>query len=163
MACEIERKFLVDPQRWQPDGAGVRMLQCYLVRTPAMTLRLRLADDKAFLTIKGAASGISRSEFEYQIPRQDAMDMLAEFKPENSVSKTRYCTKVGQHIWEVDVFEGKNQGLITAEIELSSEDESFVKPDWVTLDVSADRRYRNACLAVNPYSEWSNDGKVTDK
>ncbi|MBE6367987.1 MAG: CYTH domain-containing protein [Lentisphaerae bacterium] len=162
MGCEIERKFLVDPRRWQPEAPGVKMVQCYLVRSEKLTLRLRLAGEQAFLTIKGPVNGISRSEFEYPIPRQDAMDMLREFNPDNCVSKVRYYTQVGQHRWEVDVFEGKNHGLITAEIELNSEAEEFVMPDWATMEVSSDPRYRNACLAVKPFAEWKSDGKSDD-
>ena len=155
MACEIERKFLVDTSRWQPTDEGIKIVQCYLVRSPGLSLRLRLAGEQAFLTIKGASHGISRSEFEYAIPRQDAFDMLKEFKPDRSIIKTRYYTQVGAYRWEIDVFEGDNHGLVLAEIELSSENESFTVPDWVTEEVSDDSRYRNACLAAHPYSQWT--------
>ena len=154
MACEIERKFLVDTKRWQPADEGLKIMQCYLVRSPEMSLRLRLAGEQAFLTIKGASHGISRSEFEYTIPRQDAFDMLKEFKVKNSIIKTRYYTQVGSHRWEIDVFEGDNHGLVLAEIELGSEDENFIMPDWITEEVSGDPRYRNACLAAHPYKQW---------
>ena len=154
MAEEIERKYLIDPARWQPSGSGIKIMQCYLVRSKQMTLRLRMADNKAFLTIKGPTRGITRSEFEYEIPRQDALDMLKEFPVSSSVCKTRYHVTVGSHLWEVDIFEGENAGLAIAEIELASADETFEMPEWVTQEVSTDRRYRNAYLADHPYSQW---------
>ena len=154
MAEEIERKYLIDPARWQPSGSGIKIMQCYLVRSKQMTLRLRMADNKAFLTIKGPTLGITRSEFEYEIPRQDALDMLKEFPVSSSVCKTRYHVTVGSHLWEVDIFEGENAGLAIAEIELASADETFEMPEWVTQEVSTDRRYRNAYLADHPYSQW---------
>ena len=154
MAKEIERKYLVDLTRWQPQGKGIRIMQCYLVRSEKMTLRLRLADDQAFLTIKGRTSGISRSEFEYNIPRKDALDMLKEFPVSASVCKTRYYEQIGAHRWEVDIFEGANAGLAVAEIELTAADETFELPPWVLQEVSDDRRYRNAYLADHPFSNW---------
>ena len=154
MAQEIERKFLINSELWQKPEKGIKIVQCYLVRAEGMTLRLRLADDKAYLTLKGATRGISRSEFEYAIPQKDALDMLKEFPVSSSVCKTRYHVKVGSHTWEVDIFEGANAGLAIAEIELASADEAFEKPEWVTQEVSDDRRYRNAYLADHPYSQW---------
>ena len=154
MAEEIERKYLIDPARWQPSGSGIKIMQCYLVRSKQMTLRLRMADNKAFLTIKGPTRGITRSEFEYEIPRQDALDMLKEFPVSGSITKTRYYEQVGSYRWEVDVFAGENSGLYLAEIELPAADAEFELPDWVTQEVSTDRRYRNAYLADHPYSQW---------
>ena len=154
MAREIERKYLVKHELLPELSNGVKMVQCYLVRSEKFTLRLRLADQKAFLTIKGRSSGISRSEFEYEIPALDALNMLKEFNPGNSVCKTRYCIDFAGHTWEVDVFEGSNSGLITAEIELNSEDEIFELPPWIASDISEDPRYRNANLAAHPYQEW---------
>lgn len=162
MAQEIERKFLVNLDLWQPPANGVKIMQCYLARTEGMTLRLRLADDKAFLTLKGATRGISRSEFEYAIPRQDALDMLKEFPVSASVCKTRYYEQVGNHRWEVDIFEGANAGLAVAEIELESADEKFELPEWVTGEVSSDRRYRNAYLAEHPYKKWQENPGSAD-
>lgn len=154
MGCEIERKFLVDPAKWQPPSAGIRIVQGYLIRSGKLSLRLRLAGDKAFLTIKGASKGISRSEFEYEIPPEDLDAMFAEFGNGRFISKTRYYQQVGSHRWEIDVFDGENAGLVMAEIELDSPDESFEMPDWVLEEVSGDKRYRNACLVENPYSTW---------
>lgn len=154
MSKEIERKYLVDLNLWQPKNKGIKIMQCYLVRSEGMTLRLRIADDKAFLTIKGRTNGISRSEFEYPIPKRDAMDMLKEFPVSASVCKTRYYEDVAGHRWEIDIFEGANAGLAVAEIELTNADEKFELPEWVTQEVSDDRRYRNAYLAEHPYKDW---------
>lgn len=154
MGCEIERKFLIDPAKWQKPEKGVRIMQGYLIRSEGLSLRLRLADDKAFLTLKGACKGISRSEFEYEIPPEDLEAMLKEFGSGKYISKTRYYEQVGDHRWEIDIFEGENAGLAVAEIELQSEDETFELPAWVTEEVSGDFRYRNAYLVENPYSRW---------
>ena len=154
MGCEIERKFLVDLARWQKPEKGVRIKQGYLVRHEGLSLRLRLADDKAFLTIKGASKGISRSEFEYEIPPEDLEAMFAEFGSGKYISKVRYYEQVGDHRWEIDIFEEANTGLAVAEIELEHEDEVFEMPSWVTEEVSDDPRYRNAYLVEKPYSEW---------
>jgi adenylate cyclase len=154
MCCEIERKFLVDLDKWQNPGNGVRIMQGYLVRNEKISLRLRLADDKAFLTIKGASNGISRSEFEYEIPPEDLEAMFEEFGSGKYISKMRYYEKVGSHLWEIDIFEGDNAGLAVAEIELASVGEEFEMPVWATEEVSGDKRYRNACLVENPYKFW---------
>ena len=154
MGCEIERKFLIDPAKWQKPEKGVRIMQGYLIRSEGLSLRLRLADDKAFLTIKGASKGISRSEFEYEIPPEDLEAMLKEFGSGKYISKMRYYEQVGDHRWEIDIFEGENAGLAVAEIELQSEDETFELPSWVTEEVSGDFRYRNAYLVENPYTKW---------
>ena len=154
MGCEIERKFLIDPAKWQKPEKGVRIMQGYLIRSEGLSLRLRLADDKAFLTLKGACKGISRSEFEYEIPPEDLEAMLKEFGSGKYISKMRYYEQVGDHRWEIDIFEGENAGLAVAEIELQSEDETFELPSWVTEEVSGDFRYRNAYLVENPYTKW---------
>ena len=154
MGCEIERKFLIDTAKWQPQSRGVRIVQGYLVRSEKLSLRLRLADDKAFLTIKGASKGISRSEFEYEIPPEDLDAMFEEFGSGKFISKTRYYQQVGSHCWEIDIFEDENSGLAMAEIELAAPDEIFEMPDWVLEEVSEDKRFRNAYLVENPYSTW---------
>ena len=160
MACEIERKFLVDTAQWTPPAQGVKIIQGYLVRSEKVSVRLRLADKQAFLTLKGSTRGISRSEFEYEIPPADAMQMMQEFSDGNFVCKTRYYVQVGKHCGEVDVFDGANAPLVMAEIKLASEDEEFEKPDWILEEVSADRRYRNAYLAGHPYSQWQIEEKA---
>lgn len=148
---EIERKFLVDPNKWIPTNSSTHIVQFYLSDTP--TVRIRIAGLQAFITIKGPSKGISRAEFEYRIPREDAEDMmkLAILPP---VEKIRYDVQFDGLNWTVDVFEGKNKGLIIAEIELKSEDQKINLPDWVTEDVSEDKKYYNSNLAENPFTEW---------
>ena len=151
MFLEIERKFLVSG--FVSKGLRCKkMKQAYLAKE-GCTLRVRIADDKAFLTIKGKTEGISRAEFEYEIPMEDANAMmeLAIYPP---VIKTRYYAEVDGNTWEVDVFEGENEGLVMAEIELSSENEEFTKPEWAVEEVTSDKRYYNAYLARNPYKSW---------
>lgn len=144
---EIERKFLVDAARWaqveKPQPKRIR--QGYLSRSEASTVRVRTKSDKGYLTIKGATTGISREEFEYEIPLADANALLDQFI-DKSIDKQRYEIQVGAHCWEVDVFSGALAPLILAEIELSSEDESFERPDWVSEEVSHDPAYFNARL-----------------
>ena len=154
MGCEIERKFLIDLNKWQKPEKGILIMQGYLIRTEKISLRLRMADDKAFLTIKGASKGIARSEFEYEIPPADLDAMFSECGSGKFIRKTRYLEKVGPHTWEIDIFEGDNAGLAVAEIELSNADEEFEMPDWVLQEVSDDKRYRNAYLVENPWNTW---------
>lgn len=154
MATEIERKFLVTPG-WTPPGEGVPYMQGYLQSgTGKATVRARIAGDKAYLTIKGAQAGISRLEYEYEIPVSDAREMLKELALGSIIEKKRHFIPIGPHLWEVDVFAGENEGLVVAEVELSAEGEEVVLPPWVSREVSDDRRYANASLANHPYSEW---------
>ena len=124
------------------------------VPTQGITVRARISDDQAFLTLKGRATGLSRSEFEYPIPVEDARQILTELCAHPLIEKARYLIPYGDHTWELDIFEGDNQGLIVAEIELGSEDESFKKPEWITEEVSYDRKYRNASLISYPFCNW---------
>lgn len=155
MPVEIERKFLVHHEHWnqtnKPEGVFYR--QGYMLSNEQITLRVRTCGDQAFLTLKGKTVGISRKEFEYEIPLKEALDMLDSLS-EAEVIKTRYKIPFGKHLWEVDVFHGENEGLLIAEIELSSEDEAFEKPIWVADEVSFDRRYGNGSLAWMPFSRW---------
>lgn len=155
MATETERKFLVDTPQWKllEKPPGRRFRQGYLSLDPARTIRIRIGGDEAWLTIKGAGSGISREEIECPLPVAVAGEMLDSFSLA-SVTKTRYDIRHGGMLWEVDVFEGDNEGLILAEIELESEDQPFPKPSWAGLEVSHDHRYFNAQLARNPYRSW---------
>lgn len=153
MATEIERKFLVDKNKWTPNGAGKKLVQVYLGVAPNPTVRVRIAGDKAFLTIKGRSETISRPEFEYEIPMPDALEMM-NLAITHAVEKTRHEVLYEGFCWQVDVFSGKNEGLILAEIELKSEDQYFTQPDWILEEVSADSRYYNSWLAENPFSEW---------
>ena len=153
MAKEIERKYLVDTSRLPTLPKGYIMKQGY-VPTQGITVRARISNDQAFLTLKGRATRLSRSEFEYPIPVEDAQQILNELCAHPLIEKTRYLIPCGEHTWELDIFEGNNEGLVVAEIELSSEDESFEKPDWITEEVSYDRKYRNAYLIAYPFCEW---------
>lgn len=158
MAIEIERKFLVDTDLC-PAEDGTKYVQGYLGEGPDAISRVRVAGDKAYLTIKGRNAGMSRPEFEYEIPVSEAEDMLKLCR-QPLIEKTRYHITVGDHLWEVDEFHGANEGLWLAEIELSAEDESFEMPDWVAKEVTDDARYYNANLAQYPFPGWGNDNII---
>lgn len=144
---EIERKFSVNHQKWESVEKPVpsHIVQSYLSKTAECTVRIRLKNKKGFITIKGKTTGITRDEFEYEIPFDDAQQMIDTFC-EKTLSKYRYEITVGNHLWEVDVFQGKLEGLIIAEIELSTEDEQFELPDWVIEDVSDNKEFYNSRL-----------------
>ena len=152
MGLEIERKFRVRGEGWR-DAPAVLFRQGYLSRDPARTVRVRIAGDQAFLTIKGKGTGIARAEFEYPLPLADA-DTLLALCDGPLIEKTRRCITHDGLVWEVDEFLGENAGLIVAELELTSVDQPFSKPDWVGEEVSDDPRYFNAQLSVHPYSRW---------
>jgi adenylate cyclase len=154
MATETERKFLVQRDKlWLlPAEKGIPILQGYLHSHEDMSIRVRMAGKQAFLTIKGKSRGLSRPEFEYEIPAADAVEMLRMCG--EKVEKIRYKIPLDDFCWEVDVFSGANEGLMLAEIELASEDQAFPRPDWLGEEVSFDSRYQNACLAKNPFSRW---------
>ncbi len=154
MAKEIERKFLVDLNKIGALEGGVTIKQGYISTSDKSVVRLRLIGQKAYLTLKGENQGISRSEFEYEIPVEDAHKIISELCSEGVVEKTRYLIQHANHTWEVDIFHGDNDGLIVAEIELRSEDEYFEKPSWVTAEVSDDAKYYNSSLLDNPFSNW---------
>jgi len=150
---EIERKFRVIKDTWR-NVKGTRYRQGYLNSAKERNVRVRTMEDKAYLTIKGIAIGASRMEFEYEIPLQDA-DELLEICEKPLIEKTRYKVQEGSFVWEVDEFFRENQGLIVAEVELTSEDQEFPKPDWVGEEVTGDTRYFNSNLIKNPYTNWS--------
>ena len=152
MAKEIERKFLVKDS-WQPQSAGIKIAQGYLSTVPERTVRVRIKGEKGYLTIKGKNVGVSRAEYEYEIPRQDAEEML-QLAEQPILVKTRYLEQQGEFTWEVDVFSGENQGLVVAEIELPAEDAEFSRPAWLGQEVSGDVRYYNANLIKRPFSLW---------
>lgn len=156
MAQEIERKFLVTDAAWRETSEGVLYRQGYIPTQSKTTVRVRVAGDRGYLTLKGPSRGISRSEYEYEIPLADAEAMLAELCHPPLIEKRRYKLQIDHHVWEVDEFLGANTGLVLAEIELSSEQETFTKPFWIGKEVSHDPRYRNAYLAQNPYTTWDN-------
>ncbi|WP_297110192.1 CYTH domain-containing protein [uncultured Devosia sp.] len=151
MAEEIERKFLVSDDSWRQEvTSSKRLVQGYLSSNAKATVRIRIADDsKAVLTLKGPTDGISRAEFEYVVPLEDARQMLALARP-NVVEKVRHLVPHAGLTWEVDVFEGAHAGLVMAEVELEAEDQAVDLPDWAGREVSHDDRYANASLARVP-------------
>ena len=156
MALEIERKFLVAGDFKQFAKKAIRITQGYLSSAPERTVRVRVKGDKGFITIKGigSASGASRFEWEKEIPVAEVQDLLQICEP-GVIDKTRYLVEVGEHTYEVDEFYGDNEGLVVAEIELSAEDESFVKPKWLGEEVTGDVRYYNSMLMKKPYKTWN--------
>jgi adenylate cyclase len=158
MAVETERKFIVKADRLE---AVVRHIepelirQGYLCSDAERTVRVRLKGDNAFLTIKGKTSGISRQEFEYPIPVQDAKELLLLLCKGPLIEKKRYHLYLGAQLWEIDEFMGDNQGLLMAEAELEEEEQQLAIPDWVEREVTHDPRYYNARLAENPFLLWS--------
>jgi len=154
MGVEIERKFLVTSDGWrQPPGRQTRFSQGYLSRDPARTVRVRLAGERAFLTIKGSTRGATRAEFEYEIPAADAQALLAMCDGP-VVEKIRHLCEHAGMTWEVDEFLGANAGLVVAEIELESEGQAFAHPAWLGQEVTGDARYVNANLAAHPFTSW---------
>jgi adenylate cyclase len=147
MATETERKFLVKGKFRHLAVKEINIIQSYLSIDPDKTIRLRIADEKAFLTIKGRPlkNTITRNEWEVQVPVTDAQEMILLCLP-GRIVKTRYLIPSGRHVFEVDIFHEKNEGLIIAEIELISEDEQFVKPDWLGEEVTGNPDYYNANL-----------------
>jgi adenylate cyclase len=152
MGLEIERKFLVRGVDWRND-TGVLYQQGYLNRDSDRTVRVRIAGDVAFLTIKGKNRGATRVEFEYPIPLADAQELLAMCDGP-LVEKTRYIVLYEGHRWEVDEFTGDNAGLVVAEIELHAEDEVFTAPAWLGEEVTHDPRYFNSRLSTHPFKNW---------
>lgn len=144
---EIERKFLVNAALWEKleKPAPVKIVQAYLSDEAHCTVRVRIKGEKGFITVKGKTEGISRSEYEYQVPVAEAEQMIAEFCPKQ-LSKERYEIPAGKHTWEVDVFHGKLAPLVVAEIELEAEDEAFDLPEWIGKEVSDDPEYYNSRL-----------------
>ncbi len=159
MAIEIERKFLVINDLWKDHVISKSHLkQGYLATQKNATVRVRVAKGRAVLNIKSETVGIQRSEFEYDIPMEDAELMLAKLAEQPIIEKTRYKVQSGDHVWDLDEFNGQNHGLVMAEIELLSEDETFIMPEWVGMEVSADPRYYNSNLIKHPFSRWRNVG-----
>lgn len=154
MATEIERKFLVIGEEWRKSATGTIYRQGYIFSDVHRTVRVRVAGEKGFLTIKGTAVGLARPEFEYAIPTEDAMLMLDTLCDRPLIEKTRYVLKQGDLTWEIDEFAGENQGLIIAEVELTDENQPIELPSWIGSEVSHDPRYFNAALAKNPFSQW---------
>lgn len=154
MPVETERKFLTNHllNKELKKAPCEYMVQAYLHSDNEKTIRIRMNGQRAYITIKGATKGFSRPEFEYEIPLSDAGEILKFCG--NIVQKVRYTINHKNHVWEVDVFEGNNKGLIIAEIELSSECEEFEKPPWVENEVTGDKRFYNSFLAQKPFKTW---------
>lgn len=154
MATEIERKFLVDTSKLPSLPAGQIIAQGYLPTEGRTVVRVRRKDQSAFLTIKGENTGLSRLEFEYPIPTDDADALLQQLCQTPVIRKTRYLLPFAEHTWELDIFEGDNQGLVVAEVEMQSEDERVELPEWVTEEVSGEAKYYNSSLQSYPYCQW---------
>lgn len=157
MATEIERKYLIQFKAWQQakkNAEYTHISQGYLSLNPERTVRIRITKASALLTIKGITKGVSRSEFEYQIPLNDGLALL-KICQGSIIKKRRYLLPYDNLIWEVDEFEGDNTGLIIAEVELESEDQIFTLPSWIKEEVSDDNRYYNANLVQHPFKDWS--------
>lgn len=155
MAIETERKFLVCGEYKSKAYSSSRIKQGYICSGHGRTVRVRLRDDKGYLTIKGPSDikGISRYEFEKEITHDEAEELMKLCEP-GIIDKTRFLVKSGRHTFEVDEFYGENQGLVMAEVELASEDEAYEKPDFIGTEVTGDRRYYNSHLRKNPYCVW---------
>lgn len=155
MAVEIEHKYLVKLEEWTKVRTTkfTEIKQGYLQTDPNKTIRVRTKGNQAYITIKGKAVGASRLEFEYEIPLADAKELLDKFCS-NLIEKVRYYLIHDGKTWEIDVFTGLNAGLIVAEIELNSEDETYTLPNWVGDNVTNDVRYANSNLSVTPFSKW---------
>lgn len=155
MANEIERKFLVHDGWRAVSHRRTRIVQGYLSSVPGRSVRVRIAGDHGFLTIKGAANatGVSRFEWEREIPVDEAEALLALAEP-GVIEKVRHLVAAGPHTFEVDEFFGENAGLVVAEIELGAEDEAFERPPWLGAEVTGDRRYYNSSLVKHPYGGW---------
>jgi adenylate cyclase len=151
---EIERKFLVRGDAWREGAAGTTYRQGYLSTVKERTVRVRTVGDRGYLTIKGITVGATRSEYEYDIPVEDAQQMLDELCERPLIEKTRFVIAAAGHDWEVDEFAGENAGLIVAEVELASEDEDVALPPWAGEEVTGDPRYYNANLIAHPFSRW---------
>lgn len=154
MGKEIERKFLVDKQKWQPSGEKVHIRQAYLSNQPERTVRVRIAGNISFLTVKGKAEGITRAEFNYIIPVEDAEELF-KLAIDTIIVKYRYKLWYRGKLWEVDEFLNENEGLLLAEVELNSASDVVVLPEWVDTEVSYDKKYFNSYLSKFPFNTWN--------
>ncbi len=158
MATEIEHKFLVANDDWRALVSHSAIFkQGYLNSDETSSVRVRIAGEQAWLNIKSATIGTHRLEFEYEIPLADAEQIIASLCHKPLIEKTRHFVNDGQHVWEIDVFAGENQGLIVAEVELSEIGEAFNKPSWLGAEVTHDVRYYNNNLSRHPFSSWKDN------
>jgi CYTH domain-containing protein len=153
VGVEIERKYLLKDDSWRELADPIDYSQGYLVADGERTVRVRVAGNEGFITIKGKSKGLSRKEFEYPVPVEDAHDLFS-LCINHIVEKRRSKIKWEGKIWEIDEFIADNEGLVLAEIELESEDESFILPPWIGEEVTGDFRYYNSYLSLHPYPEW---------
>ena len=158
MGVEIERKFKVK-EDFRPTSIGIEMAQGYLSRDPKRTVRIRIAGIQGFLTIKGVNRGAARLEYEYEIPVEEARELLA-LCDAPLVEKTRYVETAAGRRWEIDVFHGANDGLIIAEVELPSADAEVTLPPWAEAEVTGESRYYNSALITHPYTQWTKEERI---
>jgi len=155
MPIEIERKFLLSNDKWRDEVVrSSRIRQGYMGKIDKASVRIRVQGEKANINIKSATLSMRRMEYEYEIPLDEAEEMLDQLCNQPQIDKTRFIVEQGKHVWEIDEFYGANQGLIVAEVELGSEDEEVLKPDWLGDEVTSDPRYYNVSLIKNPFTEW---------
>ena len=154
MSKEIERKFLVKNLDWKSQAKGTHYRQGYLNSEKERTVRVRTIDEKSFITVKGITTGVTRMEFEYEIPFADATQMLDKLVEKPIIEKYRYKLAQDGLVWEIDEFLGDNEGLVVAEVELADAQQALVRPDWLGEEVSSDPRYFNNNLVANPYKNW---------
>ncbi len=154
MGVEIERKFLLKGEEWRAFGHPVLYRQGYLNRSKERTIRVRMAGEKGYLTIKGISRGAKRTEYEYEIPKEDCHAMLSDLVETPVIEKNRYRIEYKGLVFEVDEFLKENQGLILAEVELESEHQNIELPDWIGKEVTHDPRYYNSNLVLFPYTKW---------
>lgn len=157
MAVEIERKFLLKYLPEKNLSAPSSIIQGYIFKEKEKVVRLRIAEEHAFITVKGAGRSIERKEFEYSIPLEDAREMMRLFCKGALIEKERYRIEHSGFEWIIDKFFGTNQGLVVAEIELESADQAFDIPDWAGAEVTGDPKYYNSNLVAHPYSAWQSD------
>lgn len=161
MATEIERKFLVISDTWRLQvQRSEQFRQGYLSNNPTASVRIRIENDQANLNIKGMTIGVTRPEYEYAIPLQDAQELLSTLCLPPLIEKTRHYIDYAGKVWEVDEFHGDNQGLVVAEVELNEANEAFELPDWAGKEVSHEPRYYNVRLTQYPYRQWSDAEKA---
>jgi adenylate cyclase len=155
MADEIERKYLLRSDSWRTESKKqVFMQQAYLTDVKKSSVRVRIAGEKAYLNLKSATLGITRKEYEFEIPLEDGKEILEHLCDGPIIEKTRYYVPYQGHTWEIDEFKGKNTGLVVAEIELKDAQEEFKHPEWIGEEVSHDKRYYNVCLVKQPFNAW---------
>jgi CYTH domain-containing protein len=154
MSKEIERKFLVMDDSYKGNIVPIHIIQGFISTEKDKVVRVRIAGSRAFLTLKNDGGGITRNEFDYEIPYSDAVEIMEQMCGNDTLEKNRYIINYEGHTWEVDEFMGHNKGLVMAELELKSENEAFIKPLWLGKEVTSDVRYLNANLVRYPYKKW---------